>query len=119
MFGFIQSLLVCIKLVLTSLKCCLIVGKLILTVLETLLILTKLILTILKCLLILAQLLFDDFSYDALLCKGSIVLERLTFCVLNLLLLRQQVVILRLEVFDTLDVCIVHLDCVPKVGHNE
>ena len=66
LLGFFQSLLRRIKLVLTSLKCCLIFDKLILTVLETLLVLTKLVLTIRKCLLIFAQLLFNDLSYDPL-----------------------------------------------------
>ena len=118
-FGGIKSLLVCIKLFLTSLECCLILGKLILTVLETLLVLTKLNLITLKFLLIFAQLLYDGFSYNTLLCKGSIVLEALTFCVLKFFLLRQQFIILRLKVFDTLDMCIVYLDRVPKVRHNE
>lgn len=79
----------------------------------------KLNLITLEFLLIFAQLLYDDFSYNTLLCKRSIVLEALTFCVLEFLLLRQQFIILRLEVFDTLDMCIVYLDCVPKVRHNE
>ena len=118
-FGVIKSLLVCFKLFLTSLECCLSLGKLILTVLENLLVLTKLNLITLKYLLIFAQLLCDGFSYNALLCKGSIVLEGLTFCVLKFLLLRKQFIILRFKVFDTLDMCIVYLDCVPKVRHNE